>query len=101
MSILNIYIYIHYQHCDLLTSNKELDSPGSCYLFLKRCTFCLQISGVAIEDVGVLCFYIYVLEEVIPHEGVVTLRVISGKSCTGFYNSISIQEHRFPEFLNV
>lgn len=34
---------------------------------------------------GVLCFYVYVLEEVIPHEGVVALRVISGKPYMGFF----------------
>lgn len=37
---------------------------------------------------GVLCFYVYVLEEVIPHEGVVALRVISGKPYVGFYDTL-------------
>lgn len=64
----------------LLTSNKQLNPPSSCYFLLKGVTLCLQVGGVAIEDVRVLCFYIYVLEEVIPHEGVVALRMISGKS---------------------
>lgn len=68
------------QCCNRLTSNKELDAPSSRYLFLKGCTFCLHVGGVAIKDVRVLCFYVYVLEEVIPHEGVVALRVISWKS---------------------
>lgn len=80
--------YNHYDHCDLLTSDKELDPSSSCYLFLKGFTLCLQISSISIKDVGVLCFYVYVLEEVIPHEGVVALRVISGKSCAGFYDSL-------------
>lgn len=66
--------------CALLTSNKQLNAPSSCYLLLKGVTLCLQVDGVAIKDVRVLCFYIYVLEEVIPHEGVVALRMISGKS---------------------
>lgn len=72
--------YFHSYLCALLTSNKQLNPPSSCYLLLKGITLCLQVGSVAIEDVRVLCFYIYVLEEVIPHEGVVALRMISGKS---------------------
>lgn len=65
---------------ELLTSDKQLNSSSGCYLFLKGFTLCLQVRGIAIKDVGVFCFYVYVLEEVIPHEGVVALRMISGKA---------------------
>lgn len=94
------YVF-HYQHCDILTSDKELDPPSSCYLFLKGCTLCLQVSSVAIQDVGVLCFYVYVLEEVIPHEGVVALRVISGKSYARFYDSFLCKITAFKFSSNV
>lgn len=39
---------IQKQHCDLLTSDKQLDPPGGCYLFLKGVTLGLQVSSVAI-----------------------------------------------------
>lgn len=67
-----------------LTSNKELNAPSSCDLFLEGVTLCLQVGGVAIQDVGVLWFNVYVFEEVIPHEGVVALGMIFGKPCVNF-----------------
>lgn len=76
----NLKRYFHHHLCALLTSNKQLNPPGSCNLLLEGVALCLQVGGIAVEDVGVLCFYIYVLEEVIPHEGVVALRMISRKS---------------------
>lgn len=36
------------QHCDLLTSNKQLDPTGGCYLFLKCFTLCLQVCSIAV-----------------------------------------------------
>lgn len=67
--------------CALLTSNKELDPSCSLDLLLKGVALSLQVSRVSIQNVGVFRVDVNVLEEVIPHEGVVALWVLSRKTC--------------------
>lgn len=65
----------------MLTSNKEFDPACSLDLLLESSTLGLQVSCVPIQDVGVIRVDVNVLEEIIPHEGVVALRVLSRKTC--------------------
>lgn len=62
----------------LITSDKQLDPPGRHDLLLEGFTLCMQVSGVAVQNVGVFRLYVDVLEEVVPHERVIALGVISG-----------------------
>lgn len=65
------------------TSNEELDPTSRHNLFLEGLALRVQISGVAVQNVSVFRLYVDVLEEVVPHEGVVALGVIPGKTCAG------------------
>ena len=64
-----------------ITSNEELHSSSGFDLFFKRIAFCHQIWSVAVKDVCVSGVNIYVLEEISPHEGMVTFWVISLQGC--------------------
>lgn len=64
----------------MLTSDKEFDPSGSLDLLLKGVTLGLQVSRISIQNVGVFRVDVNVLEEIIPHEGVVTLWVVSRKT---------------------
>lgn len=64
-----------------LTSDKQLDPTRSLDLLLKGITLSLQVSCIPIQNVGVFWVDVNVLEEVVPHEGVVALRVVSTKAC--------------------
>lgn len=64
-----------------LTSNKQLNPAGSLDLLFKGVTLSLQVSCVPIQNVGVFWVDVNVLEEVVPHEGVVTLWVVSREAC--------------------
>lgn len=68
----------------LLTSNKELDAPSNFDLVLKRFALLFQVCRVAVQDVGILRHDVDVAEEVVPHEGVVALRMLSGKPLMNF-----------------
>lgn len=56
-----------------LTSNKQLDSPGLCNLLLVSLTLRLQVFCVSIQDVSIGWINVNVLEEVVPHVGVIAL----------------------------
>lgn len=62
------------------TSYEQLNAPRSCYLLFKGIAFLLQVSCIAIQNVGVLRLDVDVLEEVVPHVGMVTFRVVSGQT---------------------
>lgn len=64
-----------------LTSNEQLDPSGGFDLLFKGITLGLQVRCVPVQDVGVFWADVNVLEEVVPHEGMVTLRVVSRKAC--------------------
>jgi len=72
----NVELVVYGYTC-LLTSNEEFDSPSISYLLLEALALRLQICSVAIQNVDIFCSYVNVLEEVIPHEGMVALLVIS------------------------
>lgn len=76
----NKFKYFSISGVSRLTSNKQLNPSGLFYLRLKGVALCLEVSCISIKNVSVLCSYVDVLEEVVPHEGVIALRVISGKS---------------------
>lgn len=64
-----------------LTSNKQLNPACSLDLLFKGVTLGLQVSCIPIQNVGVFRVDVDVLEEVVPHKGVVTLWVLSRKTC--------------------
>lgn len=64
-----------------LTSNKQLNPARSLDLLFKGITLSLQVSCIPIQDVSVFWVDVNVLEEVVPHEGVVALWVVSRKAC--------------------
>ena len=64
----------------VLTPNKEFYSPSILYLLLKGLALGGKICSISIQNVDIFCPYVNVLEEVIPHEGMVAFRVISGKT---------------------
>lgn len=65
----------------MLTSDKEFNPSCSLDLLLKGITLGLQVSRIPIQNVGVFRVDVYVLEEIIPHEGVVALWMLSRKTC--------------------
>lgn len=73
----------------MLTSNKELNPACSLDLLLEGVALGLQVSGIPIQNVGVFWVDVNVLEEVIPHEGVVALWVLSRETCGGRGHSLS------------
>lgn len=56
-----------------LTSYKQLNSSGLCDFLLEGLTFCFQVLCVSIQDVSIGRIDVNVLEEVVPHVGVVAL----------------------------
>lgn len=64
-----------------LTSNEQLNPACSLDLLFKGVTLSLQVSCIPIQNVGVFWVDVNVLEEVVPHKGVVTLWVFSRKTC--------------------
>lgn len=64
----------------IITSDKQLDAPRGSDLLFKGVTLSLQVSCIPIQNVGVFWADVNVLEEVVPHEGMVTLRVVSRKA---------------------
>lgn len=48
---------------------------------LKGVTLSLQVSCVPTQNVSIFWVGVSVLEEVVPHEGVVALGVVSGEAC--------------------
>lgn len=56
-----------------VTSYKQLDSSGLRNLLLVGLTLCLQVFGVSIQDVSIGWINVDVLEEVVPHVGVIAL----------------------------
>lgn len=65
----------------MLTSDKEFNPSCSLDLLLKGVALSLQVCRIPIQNVGVFRVDVNVLEEIIPHEGVVALRVLSRKTC--------------------
>lgn len=65
----------------MLTSNKEFNPACSLDLLLKGVTLGLQVSGIPIQNVGVFRVDVNVLEEIIPHERMVALWMLSRKAC--------------------
>ena len=62
---------------DNLTPNKELNPSSSFDLVLKSLALLLQVWCIAIQDMDVLCSYVNVLKEIIPHKGMVAFPVVS------------------------
>lgn len=60
------------------TSNKQLNPSSSLDLLFESVTLGLQVGRVPIQDMGVFWVNVNVLEEFLPHEGVVTLLMVSG-----------------------
>lgn len=56
-----------------LTSNKQLDSSSFSDLLLISLTLLLQVLCISIKNVSVGWINVNVLEEIVPHVGVVTL----------------------------
>lgn len=56
---------------DSLTSYKQLDSSGLCDLLLIGLTLRLKVLCISIQDVSIGWINVDVLEEVVPHVGVV------------------------------
>lgn len=65
----------------LPTSNKEVNSSSCFDLLLKGITLLHKVGSVTIQNMGVLRFDVNVLEEIIPHEGMVALWVIPSNTC--------------------
>jgi len=63
------------------TSNEQPNAAGISNHLLKIVTFGLQIGCVSVEYVGVLWVNVDVFEQVIPHEWVITFRVVSWYAC--------------------
>ena len=64
----------------IITSNKQMNAASRSNFQLVVAAFCRQVAGVAVEDVDVLRKDVDVLEEVVPHEVVVTLRMVAGQT---------------------
>lgn len=64
----------------MLTSDKEFNPSCSLDLLLKGVALSLQVCRIPIQNVGVFGVDVNVLEEIIPHEGVVALWVLSRKT---------------------
>lgn len=64
-----------------LTSNKQLNPTRSLDLLFEGVALSLQVSCIPVQNVGVFWMDVDVLEEVVPHEGMVALRVVSRKAC--------------------
>ena len=60
-------------------SHKEVYAACCLYGFLVVLALGLQVLGIAIEDMDILFLNVDMAEEVVPHEGVVTLRMIFGE----------------------
>lgn len=73
----------------MLTSDKEFNPSCSLDLLLKGVALGLQVRSIPIQNVGVFRVDVNVLEEIVPHEGVVALRVLSGKTCRVRGHSLS------------
>lgn len=58
-----------------LTSYEQLDSSSFCDLLLIGLTLCFQVLCVSIQDVSIGWLNVDMLEEVVPHVGVVALWV--------------------------
>lgn len=56
-----------------VTSYKQLDPSGLRNLLLVGLTLCLQVFDVSIQDVSIGWINVDVLEEVVPHVGVIAL----------------------------
>ena len=58
------------------SAHKQVDAAGCLYLLLIVLAFFLQVGGVAVEDMHVLGFDVYVGEEIVPHKGMVGLGMV-------------------------
>ena len=74
------------------TSNEEFHSSCSFDLFFKSVTFRDKIRSVPVKDVCVCRVDVDVLEEVSPHEGVITLWVISLQGCKNTRELVNMKE---------
>ena len=61
------------------TAHEQVNSSCCLYGFLIVLTFCLQILGIAIEDMDILFLDVDMAEEVVPHKAMVALGVFLGK----------------------
>lgn len=77
------------------TSYKQVDPSGLCNLLLISLALCLQVFCVSIQNVSVGWINVDVLEEVVPHVGVIALWMstrqtwrrrgaLLSKSCSAF-----------------
>ena len=74
----------------IFTSNKQVNSTSCSDLLFIEFAFSIQIFGIAIQQVDVVSLNVYMFEQVLPHECVIALRMVSRK----IYNQrISYSEH--------
>lgn len=64
----------------LLTSKKQLNTAQLCDFGLKFPAFFIEILSIAVENVHVFLFDVDVFKEMIPHEGMIRLRVIAASN---------------------
>lgn len=64
----------------LHTPHKQVDAPSLLNLHFKGFTLGLEVSGIAIQDVGILGLDVHKLKEVVPHVRVITLWVVPWKT---------------------
>lgn len=62
------------------TSKKELDATELLDLLLVLLALSLEICCIAVEDVHIFGQNVYVFKEILPHECMVALRVVSRES---------------------
>lgn len=62
------------------TSHKQLDSSRNRDLLLEGFALRLQVAGVPVQNMSVVRLDVHVLEEVVPHVGVIALGMIPGKA---------------------
>ena len=60
-------------------SHKQINAACCLNCFLIIITLCLKVRSIAIQDMHVLLFDVYMAEEIVPHERVVTFRMLLGQ----------------------
>ena len=58
------------------SAHEEIDASSVPYGFLVVVAFLYKVVGIAVEDMHVLGFYVYMGEKVVPHEGVIGLWMV-------------------------
>lgn len=62
------------------TAHEEVNTSVAVDFLLEAAAFGLKVGGVAVEDVDVFAGNVDVVEEIVPHEAVVALRMVLGKT---------------------